>query len=147
MKKLIAVLCACLCLFASGCSNNEFAKEQYNSTDLIVQSGDRYAKYKSVFNTYNEEYSLTAKRFDGRQTLWSDDIGSDKDCQLTVSLTMKHGNAKLVYIDDSDNLTTLVEGETDGDAVLYLTLKSGRNRIKLVGYDCRDIKLVMKFDE
>lgn len=49
-----------------GCSN-EFAKEQYDSDELIAQNSDRYSKSMSVMNTYDNSVTLTVGKFDGRQ--------------------------------------------------------------------------------
>ncbi len=53
----------------TGCGN-EFAKQEYNDDEKIVQITDRYAKSNSVFNPIEGGYSLTASQFDGRETLW-----------------------------------------------------------------------------
>ncbi len=59
----------CLTIIFTGCGN-EFAKQEYNDDEKIVQITDRYAKSNSVFNPIEGGYSLTASQFDGRETLW-----------------------------------------------------------------------------
>ena len=59
--------------------------------------------------------------------------------------------AKIVYIDSKDNVTTVIECQpetsTDGFVTKTLSLKRGKNRLKIVGYDCEDIDLKMIYTE
>lgn len=59
--------------------------------------------------------------------------------------------AKKVYIDSEDNVTTVIEclpeTSTDGFVTKTLPLKRGKNRLKIVGYDCEDIDLKMLFTD
>ena len=50
--------------------SNEFARQEYNSNEKISLINDHYAKEFSVFNSTNEEISLTVSKFNGRETLW-----------------------------------------------------------------------------
>ncbi len=38
------------------------------------------------------------------------------------------------------------ETTTDGYVSKNVSLKSGQNRLKIVGYDCKDVKLEMLFE-
>ena len=70
MKKSMILVVVSLCLIMTACSN-EFAKQEYDFVDKIVQQEDRYAKETSIFNPIEGGYSLTVSKFDGRETLWS----------------------------------------------------------------------------
>ena len=150
MKKLKYVFLMVLCLCFVGC-NNEFAKEDYDNTEKIVSSGDRYAKEMSVFNHVNGEYSLTVSKFNGRETLWTKSYKEACEVMLEVSLVISEGQAKLVHIDEEDNVTTIVECVPENCAEEAVTvpvaMKKGKNRLKIVGYDCKDLELKMVFDE
>lgn len=146
MKRTIVMLTICFCMLLTGCSN-AFARQEYDSAEKIAQEGDRYAKENSVFNSIQGGYSLDVSKFDGRQTLWSDTLDADKDIEIDLSFVLSSGRAKIVHIDDAGNVTTIVEFTPETSAKEYVTqtvsLKSGQNRLKIVGYDCKDIELKM----
>ncbi len=149
MKKLKYAVLLFLCLGFLGC-NNEFAKEDYDNTEKIAASGDRYSKEVSVFNHVNGEYTLTVSKFNGRETLWTKSYKEACEVSLEVSMVLSEGQAKLVHIDAEDNVTTLVEYTSEScseEAVTVpVTMTKGKNRIKIVGYDCKDLELRMVFD-
>ena len=149
MKKIKYAVLLVLCLGFLGC-NNEFAKEDYDNTEKIADSGDRYSKEMSVFNHVNGEYTLTVSKFNGRETLWTKSYKEACEVSLEVSLALSEGRAKVVHIDADDNVTTLVEYTPEtcsGEAVTVpIAMTKGKNRIKIVGYDCKDLELKMVFD-
>lgn len=149
MKKFFAVFIGILCLFMTACSN-EFAKQEYDVDEKISQ-GDRYAKEMSVFNTIDGGYSLTVAKFDGRETLWTKTLEKDRDLEINIDFSLSNGRAKVVYVDDKGNVTTVVECTPDNLTNGYITknisLKAGQNELKIVGYDCEDVDLKMLFEE
>ena len=52
-----------------------------------------------------------------------------------------------MHIDDAGNVTTIVEFTPETSAKEYVTktvsLKSGQNRLKIVGYGCKDVEVKM----
>ena len=142
------IMCVTICL--TGCGN-EFAKQEYNDVEKIVQIEDRYAKENSVFNPVDGGYSLTASKFDGRQTLWKKTIEKNAEIEIQLDLTISSGNAKVVYIDSDNNLTVLIEcSQNNSDeqtAIKTVSFTSGLNRFKIVGYDCKDVDLKILFAE
>lgn len=148
MRKFRIVLLCLLCLMMTACSN-EFAKREYDSDEKIAQNADHYAKEVSVSNSTNGEYSLTVSKFDGRETLWKEAVKENKDVQIDFDFSLSKGRAKIAYIDSEGNVTTVIEcmpdTSTDGFVTKTLSLKSGENRLKIVGYDCEDIALKMVF--
>lgn len=149
MKKIILLWMVSLCLLLSGC-NNEFAKQEYDSAEKIAQEADRYAKAVSVFNTIDGGYSLTVSQFDGRQTLWTDTVEEEQDIEIDFSFFLSKGQAKIVHIDAEGNVTTIIERVPENATTEFVTktvtLKKGKNRLKIVGYDCEDIDLKMLFE-
>lgn len=149
MKKFFAVFIGILCLFMTACSN-EFAEREYDVDEKISQ-GDRYAKEMSVFNTIDGGYSLTVAKFDGRETLWTKTLEKDRDLEINIDFSLSNGRAKVVYVDDKGNVTTVVECTPDNLTNGYITknisLKAGQNELKIVGYDCEDVDLKMLFEE
>ena len=149
LKKLKYVLLVILCLCLTGCYN-EYAETEYEDTEKIAATGDRYSKEISVFNHVNGEYILTVSKFDGRETLWTKSYKEASEVMLEVSLVLSEGQAKLVHIDEEDNVTTIVECTPENCAEEAVTvpvaIKKGKNRLKIVGYDCKDLELKMVFD-
>lgn len=142
MKKAIVFLLICVSLFFAGCSN-AFAKAEYDAADKIAKVEDRYAKVNSVFNPIDGGYSLEVSKFDGRETLWSETIDKSKDIEIEIHLSLSSGKAKIVHINDSGDVLTLMECTpetvTDDYVTKNVSLSSGVNRIKIVGSGCKDL--------
>ena len=138
------LLLGLIVVLLTGCSN-AFAKKDYYDTDKIAQTEDRYAKESSVFNQIDNGYSLKVKKFDGRQTLWTKTLENNKDIDIKIKLSLSEGAAKLVYVDEEGYVTTIIECTSDNcvdEKVLKtVSLKKGLNRIKIVGYECKNIDL------
>ena len=150
MKKLKITLISLLFLLMMACSN-EFARQEYNSNEKIALINDHYAKEISVFNSTNEEISLTISKFNGRQTLWTKKLEKNEDMKIKLSFCLSKGQAKIVHIDNDNNVTTLIEcvpdTSTDGFVTKTISLKNGQNRLKLVGYDCENIDIKIQFSK
>lgn len=150
MKKWIMMLVLSVGLIMTGC-NNEFAKQEYDSNTKIAKQEDRYAKESSIFNPIDGGYSLTISKFDGRQTLWSTTVNEEQEMEIDFSFSLSKGHAKIVHIDADGNVTTLLENTPETSTEMIETksvsLKSGENSLKIVGYDCEDLELEMLFEE
>lgn len=148
MKKSCMLLIIVLFMFMTGCSN-KFAENEYDSMDKIIENEDRYAKEDSVFNPIDGGYSLTVSKFDGRQTLWKDTLENSQSVKIEFSFELTKGQAKIVHIDTEGNVTTLIEctpeTSTDGYVTKTVSMTSGENRLKIVGFDCENIDLEMLF--
>ena len=148
MKKSGILLIIVFCFFMTGCSN-KFAENEYDSAEKIIESEDRYAKESSVFNSIDGGYSLVVSKFDGRQTLWTDTLEESQSVEIELSFALTEGQAKIVHIDADGNVTTLIEctpeTSTDGYVTKTISMPSGQNRLKIVGFDCENIDLKMLF--
>lgn len=146
MKRFLAVLLA-MCMISTGCSN-EFAVEQYDMSEKIAQS-DQYAKSMSVHNSDGSGFDFTASSFDGRETLWTEHAAEDRRIAVEISFSLSEGKAKLVHIDSSGNVTTIIECEpetsADGARTMTIALKEGSNRFKLVGYGCKELDITFDY--
>jgi hypothetical protein len=140
----------CVAIGLMGCGN-EFAIREYNDIEKIVQIEDRYAKENSVFNPIDGGYSLMVSKFDGRETLWKKTLEKNAETEIQLDLSISSGNAKVVYIDCNNNTTVLIECSqnisNEQTAAKTVSLTSGLNRLKIVGYDCKDIDLKILFVE
>ena len=147
---IVFSLILCVTIGFTGCGN-EFAKQEYNDDEKIVQIADRYAKNNSVFNPIEGGYSLNASRFDGRETLWKKTLEDSAEIEIQIDLNIKSGNAKVVFIDSNNDITVLIERLQNNSNELTTTkivsLTNGLNRLKIVGYDCENIDLKLFFDE
>lgn len=151
MKKKIAVILAALvCLLMAGCSN-AYAQAEYDSPEKIASSGDHYSKIRSVQTTIDGGFRLTVGSFDGRETLWTETRKDSQTAEGTLLLTLTHGQAKLVHVDEAGTVTTLLEctPQTASDEPVTVTvpMQPGRNKLKLVGYDCKNLKCEFVFGE
>lgn len=142
VSRYLAVLFMCIML--TGCSNG-FAQKEYNAIDKIEEVKDRYAAESYVFSPIDGGYSLVVARFDGRETLWTKTLEDNKDIEIEIKLSLSKGTAKVVHIDEDGGVLTILECTEDNSADGYVaktvSLKKGLNRIKIVGYGCRDIDL------
>lgn len=149
-KMIFCVIVSVLfCLLFTGC-NDDFYRQQYDSSDMISDSNDRCKKEGSAFTVIDGGYSLVASKFDGRESLWSKTIDEEQHIEINFSLNLSQGQVKIVHVDVEGNVTTLIEctpdTSTDGFVTKTVLLKNGQNRLKIVGYDCKDVDLKMMFD-
>lgn len=150
MKKRLLVLLLFVCLFMAGC-NNQFAEREYDSIGKIVKQEDHYAKKNSVYNPIVGGCQLTVGEFDGRETLWSVKAEEEQEMEVSVYTSLLEGQAKIVYVDADGTFTTLLENTsettTEMEETKKVLLKRGSNRLKVVGYDCKDLEVKLLFEE
>ncbi len=144
MKNLVKILLLTfLCLLLAACSN-EFAKLEYNSAEKIIQA-DHFAKSFSVGSKKDNEASFSIRKFDGRETIWENQLSEAQELTMEFALSLSGGQAKIVHIDPNDKVTTMIECSAEASADettrIVLSMPKGQNRFKLVGYDCEDIEL------
>ena len=98
----------------------------------------------SVANSVNGEYSLTVSKFNGRETLWKETIKENKDIEIDFDLSLLKGQAKIVYIDSEDHVTTLIEclPETSTDG--FVTQFFHQNHTLASQIDCCTLSPVSK---
>lgn len=128
----------------TGCGNT-FAKKEYYDTNKIAAAEDRYSKENSVFNPIDNGYLLEVKKFDGRQTLWTKTLEDDEKINIKIKLSLSEGTVKIVHVDGDGHVTTIIECTPDECVEEYVmktvSLKKGINRIKIIGYGCKNIDL------
>ena len=148
MKKNNILLLIVLSLLLMGC-NNKFAEDEYDSVEKIVEIEDRYAAESLVFNEIEGGYSLAVSSFDGRETLWTDTLEENQSIEFEISFVLTEGQGKIVHIDADGNVTTLIEctpeASTDEYVTKTVTMTSGQNRLKIVGFNIENMDLKMLF--
>lgn len=148
MKKRCVLFMTVLCLVMTGCSNN-FAKDEYDSVEKIIENEDRFATESSVLNSIEGGYSLAVSKFDGRRTLWTDNLEESQNIEINFSFVLTEGQAKIVHIDADGNVTTIIECTPETSTDEYVTktvcMTGGENRLKIVGYDIENMDMKMLF--
>ena len=144
MNKLKAfLLLGLICVILAGCSN-VFAKKDYYDTNKIAAVEDRYAKKNSASNSNDSGYLLNVEEFNGRETVWTKTLEKSEDFNVEVKLSLAEGIVKIVHVDEMGNVTTIIECTPDNcveNTMKTVSLGNGINRIKVVGYRCRNIEL------
>lgn len=102
-------------------------------------------------NPSDDRVDLTVEEFDGRQTIWSKEYSQNQDVEIELTLTIVSGQVKLVHVDEDGNVSTLVECTSDSGVeqttTYTVSMKEGRNRLKIVGYDCQYIDFSMEIKD
>ena len=79
----------------------------------------------------------SAEKLEGMDTIWEFDADEAEEVNISYSLTVTSGKAKLVYVSPDETVTTLVEciadGENEQSASEFIEVEKGENRIRLVG--------------
>ena len=82
--------------------------------------------------------------------MWSKSYDSDRNILVSLKLTLESGTAKIVHIDSDNNVEVIAEcdgGKINYDSVVYNILMSkGENRIKIVGYECKELNIDMNIN-
>lgn len=151
MKKvftgILVGLMLCMALCMTGCSA-EFAKNDYDNNAKIASS-DRVIKGGYVTSTVNNTYTLKSSSFNGRETVWSQSFNGSTSLKISIDLSISSGYIKIVHVDSNGNVTVLAECTQDGTLeksnTKTVSMTSGTNKIKLVGYDCKSVKLKLVF--
>ena len=147
MKKIICGFAAVLlCFCITGCSN-EFAKKEYDSAEIISEQPDRFAKIGALYNQTDNGCIFTAEKFDGRQTVWTSEAKAAYCASAEIMMKISRGTAKLVLVDGNGNITVLIECNSDelSGSAESVPFSEGKNRLKIVGYDCENVELKVQF--
>lgn len=148
MKKISVLLIAAFCVLFAGC-NNKFAEDEYTNTSLIA-ANDRYAETGWVKESFYNGFHVTAKKFDGRETLLTNTNPDDAfEITATTSFSLSDGTAKLVLIDSGGNVSTVAECSAENSAKLIetrITIPNGDCLFKLVGHGCKNVEMQMTLD-
>ncbi|MBP9995755.1 MAG: hypothetical protein KBT19_00600 [Lachnospiraceae bacterium] len=145
MKKICRIcrilLVTLLCLVLAGCDTS-YAIDEYNMDSKIASRSDHCSIMASKKSVFSFSSSFKAKQFAGNTTIYHCAVTKEGLTNITCSLSLEKGVAKLVYVDNYDTVTTLVECTPDTPAVsvvVPVNVELGKCRIKLVGYDCENV--------
>ncbi len=148
IKRISVLLIAAFCMLFAGCSNR-FAKEEYADTSIIAEN-DRYAETGWKKESFYNGFHVTAKKFDGRETLLTNTNPDDAfEITATTALRLSDGTAKLVLIDGGGNVSTVAECSADESPQIIetqVTIPNGNCVFKLVGHGCKNVEMQMTLD-
>ena len=125
-------------LLLPGCVMNTGARVYDNERALAGDS-----------NSYNlTNYSSSqSNQTEGMDTIWEFDTDEEKEVNISYSLTVTAGKAKLIYVSPDRTVTTLAEciaGEENEKSLSEsIEVKARENRIRLVG--AQDTSLEYEF--
>lgn len=147
-KKILSILLfAIVTLMICGCGYDMY--EIYSTDADIAQENDTFDLNDSSQNIDGNNY-FGEYKLDGYGLIWNYISDEEKDIKAKYYLNVKNGKAKIVFIDDNDNVTTLVENTNEseyiGNASLNINIKKGLNRIKVVGYKA-EMDVSLSIDE
>ena len=79
----------------------------------------------------------SAEKLEGMDTIWEFDADEAEEVNISYSLTVTSGKAKLVYVSPGGIVSTLAEciagEESEKSASDSIEARAGENRIRLVG--------------
>lgn len=119
-----------------GCVMNTGARVYDNDRAL---AGDANSYNLTNYSSAQSDNTVsgTAEKLEGMDTIWEFDADEAGEVNISYSLTVESGKAKLVCVDPDGTVTTLVEciaGEgSEQSASDSIQVEAGENRIRLVG--------------
>ncbi|MBU5438050.1 hypothetical protein KQI42_08530 [Tissierella sp. MSJ-40] len=148
MKRLIAACCIIVTLLCTGCGVN-YMNSLYSKDDEISSDTNSFSLDKDEQSIDGQAYTGKLE-FEGMDTIWKYNAEDDMEIELSYLLSVSKGKAKLVLIDPSGKLETLVENkdktiQKDMETI-KMSLKKGENRIKLVASNKAQIELKLSVD-
>ena len=148
MKRIITVVVLCLVAVSMpGCGDQNAT---YDDDAKIARTGESSRTTAASSLIIGQDLSVSAT-MTGDKTIWRHNAASDVDVTFSYSLSVTSGGkAKLVLITPDDEVIVLIE---NADNTQYtdlqsqtVSLKAGKNRIKIVGYDAPKFELKLSAD-
>lgn len=138
MKKgwKIIIIASLTIMLVSGCALNTGVRV-YNNEKALAADYSSYNLINFSSSQSGNTVSGSAEKLEGMDTIWKYDADELTEVNISFSLTVTSGKAKLVYVDPDGTVSTLLEcstGENAGQSESEtLKVKEGENRIRLVG--------------
>lgn len=133
-------------LLLSGCVMNIGARV-YDNEGALAGDSNSYNLTNYSGSQSDQTVSGSAEKLEGMDTIWEFDTDEEKEVNISYSLTVTAGKAKLIYVSPDRTVTTLIEciaGEESGQPISeIIKAEAGENRIRLVG--AQDTSLEYEF--
>lgn len=126
--------------------NRKNAEQIYDS-DTLIAGEDRTSNFScwSYMTKGDGNVDIARLKFTGSTTMLCVYASEETEIPVEYEAYQKNGSVKLVVIGPDDKVTVIAENTVD--LTTKVTLKKGRNRIKLVGKDGEVVALSLKFGE
>lgn len=135
MKWNIKVITLFLCTFLlTGCTTNPMAAI-YNDNDKIASDTNSYNLGDVMQEIKDGTLTAYVERLEGMDTIWSYTSETEQEIDITYHFNVYSGKIKMVLISPNGEVNTIAEYKSEMKEPIQsvLTIKSGENRIKLVG--------------
>ena len=132
MKKIFGVVLITLCL-VTGCASNTMTAI-YNNDKKIASDTNTY-NLNNVEQTLDDgHFTANVDKMEGMDTIWFLDAKEDKELDMTYTLNVISGKAKLVLINPKGEVSVIEECDSEMTAPIKsnLNIENGENRIKIV---------------
>lgn len=133
-------------LLLSGCVMNTGARV-YDNERALAGDSNSYNLTNYSGSQSDQTVSGSAEKLEGMDTIWEFDTDEEKEVNISYSLTVTAGKAKLIYVSPYRTVTTLAEciaGEENEKSLSEsIEVKARENRIRLVG--AQDTSLEYEF--
>ncbi|KNF07628.1 hypothetical protein CLPU_14c00460 [Gottschalkia purinilytica] len=143
MKRLIITFCIFATLLFTGCRLN-YMSSLYSKDNKISSDTNSFSLNKEEQSMDDQEY-IGKLEFEGMDTIWKYNAENDMKIKLSYLLSVNKGKAKLVLIDPTGKVETLIENKDSNTQknieTIMISLKKGKNRIKLVASNKAQIEL------
>lgn len=152
MKRIFLMFFVCFVMISiAGCGSDADRNAIYDDDAKIAKTADSHFSQLSVYNRENNKYNMSAQAFTGAKTVWSYTAKNEGDVTFSYLLSVsKGGKAKLVLITPNNEVIILSENAdnttTDEMQSQTISLKKGKNRIKIVGYENPALNLILSVD-
>ena len=123
-------------LLLPGCVMNTGARVYDNERAL---SGEANSYNLTNYSGAQSDHTVSgsAEKLEGMDTIWEFDADETEEVNISYSLTVTSGKAKLVYVSPDGIVSTLAEciagEESEKSASDSIEARAGENRIRLVG--------------
>jgi len=132
VKKMFGATLIAVCLI-TGCATNPMAAV-YDDDQKIASETNTYNLDKVDQTTENGHFTASVEKMEGMDTIWDWDAEEDTTLDITYTLNVLSGKAKLVLINSKGELSIIAECDTEMTEPIQsiLNAEKGNNRIKIV---------------
>jgi hypothetical protein len=149
MKKL-TTLCITLALTSVLGCGQATKSSIYDDPDKIASESNSFSYYEDVDQDIEDtSCTVSVHGMDGMDTIWTIDAADDTEVSIDFELGLQSGEVKLVLISPDGELDNLIECREENYVIgdKNITLKPGKNRIKIVSKDKAEFDLNLSIDD
>ena len=146
-KKIFGAVWIAVCL-VTGCASNPMTSV-YNNDEKIASDTNSYNLNNFRSTTENGHFTASAEKMEGMDTIWTFKAEEDIDLDMTYTLNVYSGKAKLVLIDKEGEVLVIAECDSEMTEPVQSTLSvgNGNNRIKIVADEDTNFDIDLSISE